>query len=40
MKKMGLKSITIKKFKPSGKKGKVDDTNKPILGLGRNSKWK
>ena len=31
MKKMGLKSITVKKFKPSGNKGKVDDTNKPNL---------
>lgn len=31
MKKMGLKSITVKKFKPSGRKGKVDDTNKPNL---------
>ena len=31
MKKMGLKSITVKKFKPSGSKGKVDDTNKPNL---------
>lgn len=31
MKKMGLKSITIKKFRPSGSKGKVDDTNKPNL---------
>ena len=27
MKKKGLKSITVKKFKPSGSKGKVDDTN-------------
>jgi len=31
MKKMGLKSITVKKFKPSGSKGKVDDRNKPNL---------
>lgn len=31
MKKMGLRSITIRKFRPSGSKGKVDDTNKPNL---------
>lgn len=31
MKKMGLKSITVKKWKPSGSKGKVDDTDKPNL---------
>ncbi len=28
---MGLRSITVKKFRPSGSKGKVDDTNKPNL---------
>ncbi len=31
MKKMGLKSIIVKKYRPSGSKGKVDDTNKPNL---------
>lgn len=31
MKKMGLRSITVKKYKPSGSKGKVDDKNKPNL---------
>ena len=31
MKEMGLKSVIVKKFKPSGSKGKVDDTNKPNL---------
>ena len=31
MNKMGLRSITIRKFRPSGSKGKVDDTNKPNL---------
>jgi transposase len=31
MKKMGLRSIVIKKFRPSGSKGKVDDTNKANL---------
>lgn len=31
MEKMGLKSITVKKWKPRGSKGKVDDTNKPNL---------
>jgi len=31
MKKMGLRSITVKKYKPSGSKGKVDDRNKPNL---------
>lgn len=31
MKKMGLMSITVKKFRPSGSKGKVDDTNKANL---------
>ena len=31
MKKMGLRSITVKKFRPSGSKGKVDDTNKTNL---------
>ena len=28
---MGLKSIIVKKYRPSGSKGKVDDTNKPNL---------
>ncbi len=31
MKKMGLKSIIVKKYRPSGSKGKVDETNKPNL---------
>ena len=31
MKKMGIKSIIVKKYRPSGSKGKVDDTNKPNL---------
>ena len=31
MKKMGLKSIIVKKYRPSGSKGKVDDTNRPNL---------
>ncbi len=31
MKKMGLRSIVVKKYRPSGSKGKVDDTNKPNL---------
>ena len=31
MKKMGLRSIVVKKYRPSGNKGKVDDTNKPNL---------
>ena len=31
MKKMGIRSITVKKYKPSGSKGKVDDRNKPNL---------
>ena len=33
MKEMGLRSITVKKFRASGSKGKVDDTNKPNLSL-------
>ena len=37
MKKMGLKSIIVKKYRPSGSKGKVDNTNKPNL-LAHNSK--
>lgn len=28
---MGPKSIIVKKYRPSGSKGKVDDTNKPNL---------
>ena len=31
MKKMRLRSITVKKYKPSGSKGKVNDKNKPNL---------
>ena len=31
MKKMGLKSVIVKKYRPSGSKGKVDNTNKPNL---------
>ena len=31
MKKIGLKSIIVKKYRTSGSKGKVDDTNKPNL---------
>ena len=31
MKKMGIRSIVVKKYRPSGNKGKVDDTNKPNL---------
>ncbi len=31
MKKMGMRSITVKKYKPSGSKGKVDDKDKSNL---------
>ena len=31
MKKMGLKSIIVKKYRPSGSKGIVDDIDKPNL---------
>lgn len=37
MKKLGLKSVTVKKFRPYGKSKKVDDTNKINL-LDRNFK--
>ena len=37
MKKMGLKSIIVKKYRPSGSKGIVDDIDKPNL-LAHNSK--